>query len=121
MDNTVSIINIATNTIVSTLPVGLGPLVAGICSNGNALLATGLTFRANTGGALACTQASGPSGSPGPIFTGGTLLMAGANVSSSLPISLQSQGGVVDTNGNNATLSGAISGPGGLSKIGLAR
>ena len=31
---------------------------------------------------------------------------------------LQSQGGTVDTNGNNATLSGAISGPGGLSKIG---
>jgi autotransporter-associated beta strand protein len=31
---------------------------------------------------------------------------------------LQSQGGTVDTNGNNATLSGAITGPGGLSKIG---
>ena len=45
--------------------------------------------------------------------------IAGANISSSLPISLQSQGGIVDTNGNNATLSGAISGPGGLSKIGL--
>ena len=117
-DNTVSIINIATNTIVSTLPVGLSPLIAGICSNGNALLGTGLTFRANTGGALACTQASGPSGSPGPIFTGGTLLIAGANVSSSLPISLQSQGGIIDTNGNNATLSGAISGPGGLGKTG---
>jgi hypothetical protein len=29
-----------------------------------------------------------------------------------LPITLQSQGGTVDTNGNNATLSGAISGPG---------
>jgi hypothetical protein len=42
---------------------------------------------------------------------------AGANVSSSLPISLQSQGGIIDTNGNNATLSGAISGPGGLGKI----
>ena len=116
--NTVSVINTATNTIVATLPVGLSPLVAGICSNGNALLGAGLTFRANTGGALACTQASGPSGSAGPVFTGGTLLIAGANVSSSLPISLQSQGGIVDTNGNNATLSGAISGPGGLSKIG---
>ena len=44
--------------------------------------------------------------------------IAGANISSSLPITLQSQGGIVDTNGNNATLSGAISGPGGLSKIG---
>ena len=65
-----------------------------------------------------CTQASGPAGSPGPVFTGGTLQIAGANISSSLPITLQSQGGTVDTNGNNATLSGAISGPGGLSKIG---
>ena len=116
--NTVSVINTATNTIVATLPVGLSPLVAGICSNGNALLGTGLTFRANTGGALACTQASGPTGSAGPVFTGGTLLITSAGVTSALPISLQSQGGIVDTNGNNATLSGAISGPGGLSKIG---
>ena len=118
-DNTVSVINIATNTVVATLPVGLYPLVPGICSNGNALLGAGLTFKANTSGALSCTQASGPTGSPGPVFTGGTLQIAGANVSSSLPITLQSQGGTVDTNGNNATLSGAISGPGGLSKIGL--
>ena len=118
-DNTVSVINIATNAVVATLPVGLNPLVPGICSNGNALLAAGLTFTANTSGALSCTQASGPTGSPGPVFTGGTLQIAGANVSSSLPITLQSQGGTVDTNGNNATLSGAISGPGGLSKIGL--
>ena len=118
-DNTVSVINIATNAVVATLPVGLNPLVPGICSNGNALLAAGLTFTANTSGALSCTQASGPTGSPGPVFTGGALQIAGANVSSSLPITLQSQGGTVDTNGNNATLSGAISGPGGLSKIGL--
>ena len=117
-DNTVSVINIATNSVVSTLPVGLSPLVAGICSNGNALLGAGLTFKANTSGALSCTQASGPAGSPGPVFTGGTLQIAGADISSSLPIALQSQGGIIDTNGNNATLSGAISGPGGLSKIG---
>ena len=117
-DNTVSVINIATNSVVATLPVGLSPLVAGICSNGNALLGAGLTFKANTSGALSCTQASGPAGSPGPVFTGGTLQIAGADISSSLPITLQSQGGIIDTNGNNATLSGAISGPGGLSKIG---
>ena len=118
-DNTVSVINIATNTVVSTLPVGLNPLVPGVCSNGNALLGAGLTFKANTSGALSCTLASGPTGSPGPVFTGGTLQIAGADISSSLPITLQSQGGTVDTNGNNATLSGAISGPGSLSKIGL--
>jgi autotransporter-associated beta strand protein len=34
-------------------------------------------------------------------------------------VTLQSQGGTIDTNGNNATLSGTISGPGGLTKVGL--
>ena len=53
------------------------------------------------------------------MFTGGTLQIAGANIASALPITLQAQGGTFDTNGNNATLSGTISGPGGLTKIGL--
>jgi YVTN family beta-propeller protein/autotransporter-associated beta strand protein len=116
--NDVAIIDTANNTVISTVSVGPSPVFPGICSNGNALLGAGLSFKANTSGALSCTQASGPTGSPGPVFTGGTLQIAGANISSSLPITLQSQGGTVDTNGNNATLSGAISGPGGLSKIG---
>ena len=118
LDNTVSVINTATNTVITTLPVGLFPQVLGICSNGNALLAAGLTFKANTSGALTCTLASGPTGSPGPVFTGGTLQIAGANLMSALPILLQAAGGIIDTNGNNATLSGPISGPGGLTKIG---
>jgi YVTN family beta-propeller protein/autotransporter-associated beta strand protein len=118
LDNTVSVIDTATNTVVATIPVGLSPWVLGICSNGNALLAAGLTFKANTSGALTCTLASGPTGSPGPVFTGGTLQFAGANMASSLPILLQAAGGTFDTNGNNATLAGAISGPGGLTKIG---
>jgi YVTN family beta-propeller protein/autotransporter-associated beta strand protein len=117
-NNTVSVINTATNTVVSTLTVGFLPQVLGICSNGNALLASGLTFRANTSGALTCTLASGPTGSPGPVFTGGTLQIASANIVSALPIVLQAAGGTVDTNGNNATLSGAISGPGALTKMG---
>jgi YVTN family beta-propeller protein len=118
VDNTVSVIDTATNTVIATFPVGLAPQLLGICSNGNALLAAGLTFKANTSGALNCTLASGPTGSPGPVFTGGTLQIAGANIVSALPIVLQAAGGTVDTNGNNATLSGAISGPGGLTKIG---
>jgi outer membrane autotransporter protein len=123
VNNTVSVINTATNTVIATLPVGVSfplgvPAAIGICSNGNALLASGLTFKANTSGALNCTLASGPSGSPGPVFTGGTLQIAGANIVSALPIVLQAAGGTVDTNGNNATLSGPISGPGGLTKIG---
>ncbi|MFZ1089787.1 MAG: autotransporter-associated beta strand repeat-containing protein, partial [Xanthobacteraceae bacterium] len=116
--NTVSVINTATNTVVATVNVGNGPEFPGICSNGNALLAAGLTFKANTSGALACTLASGPTGSSGPVFTGGTLQIGGANIVSALPITLMSQGGTIDTNGNSATLSGAISGPGGLTKVG---
>ena len=118
LNNNVSVINTATNTVVATIPVGLSPSALGICSNGNALLAAGLTFKANTSGALNCTLASGPTGSPGPVFTGGTMQFAGANITSALQISLQAAGGTFDTNGNNATLSGAISGPGTLTKIG---
>jgi YVTN family beta-propeller protein/autotransporter-associated beta strand protein len=116
--NDVAIIDTANNTVISTVSVGQSPVFPGICSNGNALLATGLTFTARTTGALACTLTSGPSGSPGPVFTGGTLQFAGTNIASALPISLQAAGGTFDTNGNNATLSGTISGPGGLTKIG---
>jgi YVTN family beta-propeller protein/autotransporter-associated beta strand protein len=116
--NDVAIIDTANNTVISTVSVGQSPVFPGICSNGNALLASGLTFKANTSGALACTLASGPTGSSGPVFTGGTLQIGGANIVSALPITLMSQGGTIDTNGNSATLSGAISGPGGLTKIG---
>jgi YVTN family beta-propeller protein/autotransporter-associated beta strand protein len=117
-NNTVSIINTTTNSIIDTVTVGAAPIFPGICSNGNALLGAGLTFTARTSRALACTLASGAFGSLGPVFTGGTLQFAGANISSGLPITLQAAGGTFDTNGNSATLSGVISGPGALTKIG---
>ncbi len=117
--DSVSVIDTATNAVIGTLPAGALPNLLGMCSNGNALLAPGLTFKANTSGALACTLASGASGASGPVFTGGTMQFAGANIASSLPITLMSQGGTFDTASNNATLSGTISGPGGLTKTGL--
>jgi YVTN family beta-propeller protein/autotransporter-associated beta strand protein len=117
--NTISVISTATNTVVATVTVGTAPEFPGICTNGNALLAAGLTFKANTSGALSCTLAPGPSGAAGPVFTGGTLQFAGANIASALPISLMAAGGTFDTNGNNATLLGTISGPGGLTKVGV--
>jgi autotransporter-associated beta strand protein/YVTN family beta-propeller protein len=118
-DNTVTPISTGTNTPGPPIPVGTSPIFPGICTNGNALLASGLTFKANTSGALACTLASGPTGSPGPVFTGSTMQFAGANIASALPITLMATGGTFDTAGNHATLSGTISGPGGLTKIGL--
>jgi YVTN family beta-propeller protein/autotransporter-associated beta strand protein len=112
-------IDIATSTVTPITGNFFAVAYPGICSNGNALLASGLTFKANSSGALACTLASGPTGSPGPIFTGGTMQFDGANITSSLPIMLMAAGGTFDTAGNNATLSGAITGSGGLTKIGL--
>lgn len=112
-DNSVSVVDTTTRLTIATLPVGTTPsALPGVCSNGNALLASGLTFVARTSGAIGCT------GAAGPTFTGGTLQIAGTTISTSLPISLQAQGGTIDTNGNIATLSGSITGPGGLTKVG---
>src|SRR4051812_44408081 len=94
--NTVTPIDMATNDTGTPIPIATFPAlptVPDICSNGNALLATGLTFKANTAGALACTQASGPSGSPGLVFTGGTLRFAAPGITSALPIALMAAGG----------------------------
>jgi YVTN family beta-propeller protein/autotransporter-associated beta strand protein len=118
-NGTVTPINTATNMAGTPIPVGMMPeIFPGIASNGNALLASGLTFVARTSGALDSTLASGPTGSPGPIFTGGTLQFAGPNITTGLPIILQVEGGTFDTLANNATLTGTISGPGTLTKIG---
>src|SRR6202035_514425 len=40
--NDVAIIDTANNTVISTVSVGQSPVFSGICSNGNALLASGL-------------------------------------------------------------------------------
>jgi YVTN family beta-propeller protein len=113
--NTVSVINAATNTIIATPSAGSAVLGgSGICSNGNALLDAGLTFKANTSGAIACTLASGPTGAPGPIFTGGTLQLAGGSMAINLPVNVQSAGGTIDTLGNTVTLANTLSGPGPL-------
>ena len=81
------------------------------------MLASGLVFVANTGGALRCTMASAQGGVPGPMLTGGTLQLAGPQITSDLPIRLDADS-TIDTRANNATLSGPISGVGGLTKTG---
>lgn len=114
--NTVTVINTATNAVIATLTVGSGPAFPGVCGNGNSLLASGQTFTANSSGALSCTLS--PT-TVGPVFTGGTLLFNNPGITGTLPITVLSQGAIFDTSGNNATLSGTISGTGGLTKNGL--
>jgi autotransporter-associated beta strand protein/YVTN family beta-propeller protein len=117
--HTVTPITLATGFIGTAISVQSLPQFLGVCSNGNALLAGGSTFVAHTSGALQCTLASGPTGAAGPVFSGGTLQIAFAGLASALPITLLAQGGTIDTHGNNATLSGVISGPGSLTKTGV--
>ncbi|MDO9268513.1 MAG: autotransporter-associated beta strand repeat-containing protein [Methylobacter sp.] len=99
-------------TANGTIAAGTSPESVGMCGNGNAMLGSGGTFVANTAGALGCTGSSGPS------FTGGTLRINGAGLAISTPMTLGSAGGTIDTNGNSATLSGLVSGSGGLTKSG---
>ena len=84
-----------------------------LATNGNAMLATGATFLAKRASALDST------GSGGAVFTGGTLAMGAASLSLSTAMTLKSQGGTVDTNSNDATISSVIGGSGGLTKAGL--
>src|SRR5437868_10874975 len=86
--NDVAIIDTANNTVISTVSVGQSPVFPRICSNGNALLAAGLTCKANTSGALTCTLASGPTGAPGRGLTGATSPLAGAHITSTRPLAL---------------------------------
>jgi YVTN family beta-propeller protein/autotransporter-associated beta strand protein len=99
-------------TSLGTIAAGTQPLGPGMCGNGSAMLGSGGIFIANTAGAVNCAGAAA-------TFTGGTLLINGANEAITTPMVLAAQGGIINTNGNNATLTGAISGSGGLTKSGL--
>lgn len=62
-NGTVTPIDTATNMVGTPIPIKIMPeILPGIISNGNALLATGLTFIARTSCTLASTLASGPVG-----------------------------------------------------------
>ena len=76
------------------------------------------TFNLN-GGLLGLAALSGGSGAVAFNFGGGTL-QAAAALSTTVPMTLTGSGGnaTVDTNGNAVTLSGNLSGQGGLNKVG---
>ncbi len=99
-------------TLIGTLAAGNNPSQPGLCGNGSGMMATGRVFVANTGSAFSCTGGTA-------TMTGGTVLMNANNITTNVPIVLATQGGTVNTNGNNATLSGSISGTGSFTKTGL--
>jgi fibronectin-binding autotransporter adhesin len=82
-----------------------------MCANGNALLASGKTFVANTAEAIGCTNNQ-------PTFAGGTLRVNGAGLTFTTPFALGTGGGAVDTNGFDATIAGPIGGGAPLAKNG---
>ncbi|WP_411883674.1 autotransporter domain-containing protein [Polaromonas sp. YR568] len=115
-DDRIAVFSLAdgTGVPVNTLAfasTGNDPLNAGLCGNGGGMLAAGATFVANTAGALGCAGTA-------PTFTGGTLLVNGADLTLATSMVLGAGGGTFDTNGNTATVSGVISGTGGLTKAG---
>jgi fibronectin-binding autotransporter adhesin len=100
---------------VGTQAIGLGnsnPNGLGICgANGNKLLAPGLTFVANTAAAIGCTLDT-------PVLTGGTFLINNAGLV--FPQTFTVNGAsAIRTNGNDAELSGLLTGGGGFTKQGL--
>jgi YVTN family beta-propeller protein len=103
---TVHIVDAATGALVATVPIGQFAIAASACGNGNDLLMAGRTFVAQSARAIGCTGASGP------VFTGGTMQMQGANFTSNLSVNVQAQGG---------TIAGDIAGTGGLIKTAPAR
>jgi autotransporter-associated beta strand protein/T5SS/PEP-CTERM-associated repeat protein len=89
---------------------------------GTTILTAANTYSGGTainGGALAvAADANLGAASGGLAFGGGTLRFL-SGFTTNRAVTLNSGGGTFDTNGNNATLGGAISGSGGLTKIGV--
>ncbi|CCD96611.1 Outer membrane autotransporter (modular protein) [Bradyrhizobium sp. ORS 375] len=79
---------------------------------------TAVTPWAINQGTLAVTSDANLGAASGGLSFGGGTLQVLAGFSSSRNITLNAGGGSFDTNGNNATLSGTISGSGGLTKLG---
>jgi autotransporter-associated beta strand protein len=125
----VSLTNGATLTVAgSAVPIEYDGTVSGT----GGLVVAGLTrltlTGTNTYGSVGGTMINGNSllsvgsdaslGDPaGPLTFGGGTLQATGTITSSRGVTLNASGGRIDTNGNNVTLSAAITGAGGLTQV----
>jgi YVTN family beta-propeller protein/autotransporter-associated beta strand protein len=108
----VSVISTATNTVIDTITVGVFPFAFGSFIGPNIIVPRGGPLLIANDAALT------PLGFGQFIdFNGGTLKTTG-NLVTSRVISLLANGGIVDTNGFNATFSGSVINSGSLTKIG---
>ena len=116
-------INIGSGTppVGGTVRVGTGGTLASSGTIIGNILVDGGTVNLN-GGTLILQSLAQGAGTSAFNFGGGTL-QASADFSSNLPITLTGTGGnvIVDTDSYAVTLSGVLSGAGGLNKIGPAR
>ena len=80
------------------------------------------TYRGGTtvnGGTLAVSSDNNLGDSSGSLAFGGGALQFRSGFISNRAVTLNSGGGTFDTNGNGPLLTGSISGPGGLTKVGI--
>jgi YVTN family beta-propeller protein/autotransporter-associated beta strand protein len=108
----VSVISTASNTVVALIPVGTAPLSFGSFISPNIIVAQGGPLLVANDAALTALGFQ-----QFVDFNGGTIRLTGDWVTSRM-VSLLAQGGTIDTNGFNASLSGAIINPGSLTKLG---
>ncbi len=108
----VSVISTATNTLLTSIPLGTGLFSFGSFIGPNIIVAQGGPLSIANDASLAALGFG-----QFVDFDGGTLKITG-NLATSRTISLLANGGTIDTNSFNATLSGNIINSGSLTKIG---
>ena len=105
-------ISTATNTVVASIPLGSVNLSFGSFISPNIIVAQGGPLLVANDAALTALGFQ-----QFVNFNGGTIKLTGDWVSSRM-VSLLAQGGTIDTNGFNASVSGNIINPGALTKLG---